>query len=315
MDAPMSALAGSGHAGRAASAERPVSRRRSWSRYLPLLPSLVVVIALTQIPFVMTIYYSLLRWNLLAIRPPHFVGFRNYVYAFGDGTFLRTVENTAVMTGSIVLLSLLVGTALAIGLNRSFPGRALVRTLAVTPFFIMPVAAALFWKAALFDPSFGIIGWITSSLGLGRLNWLSQYPMASVVIVSAWQWSSFVLMIMLAGLQSFPQELEEAALVDGARPWQIFAGLVLPHLRPFLELSALLVSIYVLENFAAISQLTAGGPAFATTNLSYYVYLQAFGAFNIGHASAYATIALLIAIALVLPLLRLVSGIMREEGR
>ncbi len=290
-------------------------RRRQWSRRLPLLPALLTVIALTQIPFLMTIYYSLRRWNLLGMQPARFVGLRNFIFAFSDSTFLQALKNTLVMTVLIVLVSLVLGTLLAIGLNRPFPGRNLVRTLAVTPFFIMPVAAALFWKSALFDPTFGLFGWLTASVGLGRINWLSEYPVLSVVIVSAWQWTSFVLMIVLAGLQSFPEEVEEAASVDGATSTQIFFGLVLPHLRPFLELSGLLVSMYVLENFAAISQLTAGGPAFATTNLSYYVYLQAFSAFSMGQASAYGAISLLVAIALVLPLLRLVSGILQEGGR
>lgn len=290
-------------------------RRRRWSRRLPLLPALLTVIALTQIPFLMTIYYSLRRWNLLGMQPARFVGLRNFIFAFSDSTFLQALKNTVVMTVLIVLVSLVLGTLLAIGLNRPFPGRNLVRTLAVTPFFIMPVAAALFWKSALFDPTFGLFGWLTASVGLERINWLSEYPVLSVVIVSAWQWTSFVLMIVLAGLQSFPEEVEEAACVDGATSTQIFFGLVLPHLRPFLELSGLLVSMYVLENFAAISQLTAGGPAFATTNLSYYVYLQAFSAFSMGQASAYGAISLLVAIALVLPLLRLVSGILKEGGR
>lgn len=286
-----------------------------WRLRGPLLPALVLVIALTQLPFFMTIYDSMLRWNLLSVRAPRFVWFRNYLYAFTDPTLGHALLNTLVMTGSIVLLSLLFGTLLAVGLNRTFPGRSVVRTLAVMPFFLMPVASALFWKSAFLDPSFGLFGWITAGLGLGRLNWLSQHAMLCVVMISAWQWISFVLMIVLAGLQSFPDDLEEAALVDGASHGQIFFGLVLPHLKPFLELSGLLVAMYTLENFAAISQLTAGGPAYATTNLSYYVFLQAFSAFDIGHASAYGAIALIVAIVLVTPLLRLVSGIMQEEGR
>jgi len=289
--------------------------RRRWALRLPLLPALLVTVALTQLPFAMTLYYSLQRWNLLSLRPRRFVGLHNFVAAFNDSTFLHALGNTLLMTGSIVVCSVLAGTLLAVGLNRPFLGRNLLRTLAITPFFIMPVAAALFWKAALFDPSFGLFGWLTASLGLGRINWLSQHPMVSVVMISAWQWSSFVLMIILAGLQSFPEEVEEAALVDGATRAQIFRLLTLPHLRPFLELSALLVAMYALENFAAISQLTAGGPAYATTNLSYYVYLQAFSAFSIGRASAYGAVSLLVALALVTPLLRLVSGILRLEGR
>ena len=290
-------------------------RREGWARRLPLLPALLLVIALTQLPFFLTIWYSLRRWNLLGMAPPRFIGLRNFVFAISDLTFLHAILHTIVMTASIVLVSVIIGLILALGLNRPFPGQSVVRTLAVTPFFLMPVAAALFWKSALFDPTFGLFGAITALLGLGRIDWLSQHPVLSVVVVSSWQWSAFVLMIVLAGLQSFPEEVEEAAAVDGASRLHVFWALLLPHLRPFLELSGLLVAMYVLENVAVISVLTAGGPAFATTNLSYYVYLQAFSAFNIGRASAYGTIALIVAIALILPLLRLVAGILREGGR
>jgi sorbitol/mannitol transport system permease protein len=290
-------------------------RRAKWGRRLPLLPALLFVIAVTQLPFMLTLWFSLHHWNLLAMSPPRFIGLRNYIFAFGDSTFLGTIVHTMVMTISIVFGSLLVGSLMALGLNRPFAGRAVIRTLAVTPFFIMPVAAALFWKTAFYNPTFGLLGALTASVGLGRIDWLSVHPVLSVVVLSAWQWSAFVLMIILAGLQSFPEEVEEAAAVDGASRLQILYGLVLPHLRPFLELSGLLVAMYVLENVAVISLLTGGGPAFATTNLSYYVYLQAFSAFDMGRASAYGMIALVIAIALVTPLLRVVAGILREGGR
>jgi len=294
---------------------RAVVRRERWERRLPLLPALVFVIALTQLPFALTLWFSLHRWNLLATASPRFIGLRNFVFAFQDATFLGTILHTLVMTVSIVVGSLVVGSLMALGLNRPFPGRSLIRTLAVTPFFLMPVAAALFWKTALYNPSFGVLGAITGALGLGRIDWLSGHPVLSVILISAWQWASFVLMIVLAGLQSFPEEVEEAAAMDGASRFRIALHLVLPHLRPFLELSALLVAMYVLENVAVIALLTGGGPAYATTNLSYYVYLQAFSAFNMGHASAYGMVALIVAIALVTPLLRLVAGILREGGR
>lgn len=301
---------------RAAPAAQHAARRRErWGRRLPLLPALVFVIALTQLPFVLTLWFSLHRWNLVAMAPPRLVWFRNFVFAFGDATFLGTILHTLVMTVSIVVGSIVVGSLMALGLNRPFPGRALIRTLAVTPFFLMPVAAALFWKTALYNPTFGVLGALTAALGLGRIDWLSAHPMLSVIIISAWQWSSFVLMIVLAGLQSFPEEVDEAAAMDGASRLKVVLHLVLPHLRPFLELSALLVAMYVLENVAVIALLTGGGPAYATTNLSYYVYLQAFSAFSMGRASAYGMIALIIAIALVTPLLRIVAGILREGGR
>jgi sorbitol/mannitol transport system permease protein len=286
-----------------------------WRLRAPLLPALLVVIAVTQAPFVITLYYSLFRWNLVSTSARRFVGIKNYLGAVTDPVFLKAIANTAGMTLSIVAGAIVIGTLLALGLHRNFRGRGIARTFAITPFFVMPVAAALFWKAGLFDPTFGLLGWSTAALGLGKINWVSEYPRLSIVILTAWQWSSFALLILLAGMQSFPVEVTEAAAIDGAGRWLTFRRLMLPHLRPFFELTALLASMYVLENFAAIATLTAGGPAYATTNLSYYVYLEAFSAFDLGQASAYGIISLAIAIALVMPMLKVVAGIFRTGGR
>ncbi|MEZ2132963.1 MULTISPECIES: carbohydrate ABC transporter permease [unclassified Sinorhizobium] len=288
---------------------------KGWWNRLPLVPALALVLCVTQLPFVITLYYSLQRWNLVSTNAPRFVWFRNYSNALRDDVFLKAMLNTAVMTAAVVVASIIVGGLLAAGLNREFRGRTLARTLAITPFFVMPVAAALFWKTGVFDPSFGILGWITDEVGIGRLNWASQYPKLTIIILTTWQWSAFALLILLAGMQSFPTEVTEAAAVDGAGRFYVFRRLMLPHLRPFIELTALLTAMYVLENFAAIAILTNGGPAYATTNLSYYVYLEAFSAFDLGKASAFGMMALLLAIVLTVPMLRIVSGIFKEGGR
>lgn len=301
--------------GAASHGTRAESRTSGWWLRLPLLPALVWVLLVTQLPFIITLYYSLQRWNLVSTRPPRWVWLDNFTGAFRDATFIKAVVNTGVMTLSVVVVSVTLGTLLAAGLNREFRGRALARTLAITPFFIMPVAAALFWKTGIYDPTFGVLSWITGELGLGRANWLSEYPKLSIIILTSWQWSAFALLIIQAGMHSFPTEVAEAAEVDGAGRLYVFRYLMLPHLRPFIELTALLTAMYVLENFAAIALLTNGGPAYATTNLSYYVYLEAFSAFDLGRASAFGMITLVIAIALVVPMLRIVSGIFKEGGR
>ncbi len=299
--------------GHKAGARRNVAK--GWWDRLPLLPALIFVISVTQLPFVITFYYSLQRWNLVSTNAPRFVWFRNFINAAGDAVFLKAIANTAIITFSIVVASVVIGGLLAAGLNREFRGRTIARTLAITPFFIMPVAAALFWKTGVYDPTFGILGWITDDLGIGRINWISQYPKLTIIILTTWQWSAFSLLILLAGMQSFPTEVAEAAQVDGAGRFYTFRRLMLPHLRPFIELTGLLVAMYVLENFAAIAILTNGGPAYATTNLSYYVYLEAFSAFDLGRASAFGMISLALAMALTIPMLRIVSGIFKEGGR
>ena len=114
---------------------------------------------------------------------------------------VAVVANTGIMTGAVVVLSIFFGGLLAVGLNRDFRGRSIARTLAITPFFLMPVAAALFWKTGLYDPTFGILGWLTNAVGIGRFNWISQYPRLSIIILTTWQWSAFALIILIAGLQ------------------------------------------------------------------------------------------------------------------
>ena len=294
---------------------RTTAKRTSWSRRAPLLPALVITLVLTQIPFLMTIWYSLQRWNLLSPGNRGFAGIDNYRATLADATFWKAIVNTVVLTGGATVASMLVGLVLALALQKKFPGRGLARTLAITPFFVMPVAVTLFWRSAMFDPSFGLLGWITDLLGLPRVNWLSEQSMLSIVMITSWRWTPFAMLVLLAGLQALPDEQLEAARVDGATAWQQLREVVLPHLRPFLELTALLLSMNIIQTFGEIALLTAGGPAYGTTNITYYVYLRAFNSFDFGTASAYGLVALVLTIALALPALRLLSGIFQQDGR
>jgi sorbitol/mannitol transport system permease protein len=291
------------------------TQRDGWSRRIPLLPALVITLLLTQIPFVMTIWYSFQNWNLLNPGQRGFAGFDNYVATFTDSVFWKAIWNTAILTGGATILSIIVGLVLAMLLQKNFPGRGVARTLAITPFFVMPVAVALFWRSAIFDPSFGLLGWLTDLVGLPRFNWLSEQSMFSIVLITSWRWMPFAMLVLLAGLQALPDDQLEAARVDGARWPQQFRWIVLPHLRPFLELTALLLSMNIIQTFGEIALLTAGGPAFGTTNITYYVYLRGFQSFDFGTASAYGLVALALTIALAMPALRLLSGIFQQEGR
>ncbi|MEH1015596.1 sugar ABC transporter permease [Micromonospora sp. CPCC 206060] len=287
----------------------------AWSRRAPLLPALIVTLVLTQVPFLMTIWYSLRNWNLLAGGDSTFAGAANFRATFTDGTFWKSILNTGALTAGATVAAIVVGLVLALALQKKFPGRGIARTLAVTPFFVMPVAVALFWRSAMFDPSFGLLGWITDLVGLPRVNWLSEQSMLSVVMITSWRWTPFAMLVLLAGLQALPDEQLEAARVDGASWWQQMRKVVLPHLRPFLELTALLLSMNIIQTFGEIALLTAGGPAYGTTNITYYIYLRAFNSFDFGTASAYGLVALALTIALALPALRLLSGIFTQEGR
>jgi sorbitol/mannitol transport system permease protein len=292
-----------------------LTRSEKWHRRVPLLPALIFTLALTQIPFVLTIIYSFQKWNLLSGGNQGFNEGDNFVRAFKDDVFWKSLGVTLWTTLGATVACIVIGLLLALALNHSFPGRGLARTLAITPFFAMPVAITLFWRTAMFDPSFGFFGWISRSLGLPSISWLSDHPLAAVITLLTWRFTPFALLILLAGLQGVPQDQLEAAKVDGAGPLRQFQYIVLPHMRPFLELSALLLAMNLLQTFGEIALLTAGGPAYRTTNITYYIYIKGFQSFDLGIASAFGVVALALTILLVLPALRLLSGIFQMEGR
>ncbi len=296
------------------SAGKPSARER-WRRRGPLLPALIFTLALTQIPFALTIVYSFQKWNLLSGGRQGFNGGDNFVAAFEDRIFWKSILTTVVTTGGATIACIVVGMLLALALNHAFPGRGLARTLAITPFFAMPVAVTLFWRSAMFDPSFGLFGWISRTLGLPSISWLTEHPQAALIILLTWRFAPFALLILLAGLQGAPADQLEAARIDGAGGLRQFRYILLPHLRPFIELSALLLAMNLIQTFGEIALLTAGGPSYKTTNITYYIYAQGFNSFDLGKASAFGVVSLVLTILLVLPALRLLSGIFQTEGR
>src|SRR5262249_1200200 len=203
-------------------------------------------------------------------EPTKFVGLENYRRIFSDPFFRQAMWTSVKMTVLSVLLSLVIGTLFAILLDRKFFGRGLIRTLLITPFLLMPVVAALIWKQEMFSSLFGVLDKVLNFLGFNSVAFISDHPLGSIVTVLVWQWTPFMMLIVLAGLQSQPSDILEAADVDGASGFGIFRQLTLPHLRPYLELGALLGSIFIVQPFDAIDVMTAAGPA--STNLPHSLY-------------------------------------------
>jgi len=279
------------------------AQAEGWVRRAPLLPALVFTIVVTQIPFLLTIYYSLQSWNLVRPGSQRFVGFENYVSVFADSQFRGVALNTIIMTLGSVIIAVILGLLLALLLNRHFIGRGVVRTLLVTPFLITPVAAALLWKTTLLDPTYGLVNFV---LGGQTIDWVSQYPLASVMAALVWQWTPFMMLLLLAGLQSMPGDQVEAARVDGAGAWSIFVELTLPHLRRFLELGIVLGAIYLVNTFDAVYMITQGGPGTASANLPFYIYQRAFLGFDIGQSAAMGVVVVIATIIVATFALRLV---------
>jgi sorbitol/mannitol transport system permease protein len=294
-------------------AKAAVERRNRWARRSLILPAMLYTILVTQIPFVITIWYSLQSWNLLRPGTRHFVGLENYAKVFSDAGFRTAVVNTVVFTASAVLFSVAVGLVLAILLDQRFRGRAVVRTLLISPFLIMPVAGALLWKTTMLNPVFGIVNFVLKPFGVGTVDWASRFPMPTIIIVAVWQWTPFMMIILLSGLQSQSTDILEAARVDGAGNWQIFRRLTLPHLRTFLELCVLLGSIFIVQTFDSIFIITQGGPGQATTTLPYFLYLQAFRRFEIGQAAALAIVTTVGTIVIATIALRVLSNLFKGE--
>ncbi|WP_410630120.1 carbohydrate ABC transporter permease [Amycolatopsis sp. cmx-4-83] len=279
-------------------------------RRLPLLPALVFVIAVTQLPFLLTVFYSFQSWNLVRPGSRHFVGLDNYIDVFSDTTFLVALLNTVVLTVVCVLVALLLGLGLAILLDRKFFGRGVVRTLLITPFLILPAAGALLWKTTMFDPTYGLLHFVFGT----DVDWLSEFPLAAVMAQIVWQWTPFMMLLILAGLQSQPKDVLEAADVDGAGRWRTFVSITLPHLSRFLQLATLLGAIYIVNSFDAIFLMTQGGPGTASTNLPYYIYQRAFEGFDVGQSSAMGVVVVILTMIVATFALRLMFRTFSVDG-
>ena len=283
-----------------------------WRRRLPLLPALAFTIVLTQVPFVMSIYYSLTDWKVVPPGPREFVGLDNYINAFKDEFFRDAVWVSFQLTVGPVIGAILLGTAFAVLLDRKFLGQGLVRTLIITPFLLMPVVVGLIWKNQIFHGLYGTLNWLIEQLGFSSVEWVSRYPTLSIVIVLIWQWTPFMMLIMLAGLQSQPADVLEAAKVDGTTAWGTFRQLTIPHLRPYMELGILLGTIYLIQVYDLIAVMTGGGPG--STNVPYFVFQRSIGGgWEFGQASAYSIVVVAASIVIATIALRVLSGLLKGE--
>ena len=271
-------------------------------------PGLTFLVIVTQVPFILAIWFSFTNWNLLRPDSTGFVGFdrmwRNYSRILTNPDFAAVIINTVVLTVAVVAITFAGGLGFALLLNRPFTGRAFARTLLISPFLMMPVAAAVLWKNVLLDPSFGLFSYYLGLFGVRNFYALESFPMASVIAIVSWQWIPFVMLILLAGLQSLPDSTLEAARIDGASGVGMFRHIIFPHLTRFVEIALLLETIFILSEFGTIFVTTAGGPGTQTTNLPYQIFLEAFSRQNVGRASAYGIFAVILANIVIILFLR-----------
>ncbi|MCP2266027.1 carbohydrate ABC transporter permease [Promicromonospora thailandica] len=291
----------------------PAGRRSRLAVSRALLwPALATSIVLTQIPFVVTIYYSLQRWNMLRPGDRGFTGLDNYASVLRDGSFLSSLGSTVAVTGSSVVLSTLLGLLFAVLLDRSFVGRGVARTLMITPFLVMPAAAALVWKWSILDAATGMANWGLGLVGLPPVAWNTEVPIVTIILVLTWQYTPFAMLILLAGLQAQNKDVLEAAAVDGAGAFRTFTAITLPHLRQYVEIAVLLASIMLLQVFDPIAIMTRGTGG--TKTLSYLLYERAFVGLEVGEAAAYGVMTVLVTIVVASVALRTLFKVFSREG-
>jgi len=196
---------------------------------------------------------------------------------------------------------------IALLVNEPFPGRGIVRVLLISPFFVMPTVNALLWKHMMMNPIYGVLAQVWRAFGLTPVDWLSDWPLLSVIIMVAWQWLPFAVLIFITSLQGMNREQLEAARMDGATWLQQFRFLVLPHLGRSIAVVVMIEMIFLLSVFAEISTTTGGGPGDASTNIAYLIFKQALLGFDVGVASAGALFAVVLANIAAAFLIRLVG--------
>ncbi len=272
--------------------------RRAESRLSTLslkLPSVAVLLLWSTVPLAMTLWFSFQRYNLMDPGGERFAGLENYRFLFTDPGLAAAILNTVALVGWVLVITVGLGAVLAVLFDQPIFGRGIARVLTIAPFFIMPTVSALIWKNMLMHPVNGIISLLMRAAGFRPVDWLTDAPLTSIVIMVAWQWLPFALLILLTALQSLDPERKEAARMDGAGPIAMFVFIILPHLRRAIGVVVMIESIFLLTVFAEIFATTSGGPGFASTNLAFLIYRFALLDFDVGIASAGGVIAIVLA--------------------
>lgn len=258
-------------------------------------PAVTVLLLWMLIPLGMTLWFSFQRYNLLMPGMSGFAGFENYRYLLTDPALWSSMGTTLVLVGSVLTVTVIGGILLAVLFQQEFLGRGIARILIISPFFVMPTVSALIWQNMIMHPVNGVLAWLFGVFGLPAIEWFSELPLVSIIIIVSWEWLPFALLILLTALQSLDEDQVEAARMDGAGPLSIFFFITLPHLKRAISVVIMIEMIFLLSIFAEIFVTTSGGPGLATTNLAYFIYIRALFEFDVGGASAGGVIAIILA--------------------
>jgi multiple sugar transport system permease protein len=261
-----------------------------------LAPSLVLLLGVSVFPLVYSFDISLYSFRFGS--PFAFIGLGNYIHLLRDPEFWGALWRTAVFTFFAVAIELLVGLALALLVSGEFVLKSVFRTVFMLPMVVTPVIVGITFRF-VFTSDLGVVSYLTKTLFGTQFNFLSSPALAlpAVIVVNVWEWTSFMFLVLLAGLSSLPTEPFEAARVDGASPWQTFRDFTLPLLRPVILLAILIRTMDAFTTFDSIYILTGGGPGTSTEMLSLYVYNTGFQFSQLGYAAAMGLAVLLLLVS------------------
>lgn len=280
------------------------------NRLLPcalMAPAVATLFLWMIVPLLMTLYFSAVRYNLMQPGDKTFIGLENFHYFVTDPDFGASVVNTLLLLGSVIAITVVLGVGLALLVNEPFPGRGIVRVLLISPFFVMPTANALLWKHMMMNPVYGVLAQVALFFGLQPVDWLTEHPLLSIILMVAWQWLPFACLIFITSLQSLDRDQMEAAGMDGANALQKFWYLTLPHLARPIAVVVMIEMIFLMSVFAEIFTTTGGGPGNESTNVAFLIFKQALMNFDVGVASAGALFAVLLANIAAVFLIRLIG--------
>ena len=274
--------------------------RRDWAF---AAPAAAVVLLVILFPWVFTIFMSLHDWKVTGETP--FVGLANYAKMLQDERFLWAIVRTGWFTAGTVIVPMLLGVWAAVCFASQFKLRGLARTLFVLPMMATPVAIALVWTM-MFHPQLGVLNYLLTSVGLPPSSWVydSRTVIPTLIMVETWQWTPLVMLIVLGGIASLPQEPYEAAILDGAGAWQMFRHITLPLVWPFIMVAAIIRLIDALKTFDTIHVITLGGPGTSSETLNILLYQTAFAYYDLGYGSAIVVVFFLLILLISMLLLR-----------
>ncbi len=313
MDAMLPAAASRADAagGPALRSRNDARRKRNYARqYWPfIVPAGLVVFAVILFPWVFTLFMSVHDFHIGGERT--FVGLQNYVRMMGDERFGMAVLRTLYFTALSVIFPLILGVAAAVCFHRHFPGRGIARTIFIMPMMATPVAIALIWTM-MFHPQLGVLNYLLTSVGLPASAWVYEGStvIPTLVMVETWQWTPLVMLIVLGGLASLPNDPYEAAELDGANPLQVFWHVTLPLVWPFVMVAAVIRGVDALKAFDTIFVISNGGPGTSSETVNILLYLEAFNFYDMGYASAIVVVFFVIIMLVTLLMLHF-----RQKGR